>query len=429
MGLPPEAMASEPPESPEPAGLANPTELAGSSPALAQQLFDLTAELVEIPSVSHNEQQLSQHVEAKLRQLPWLSVERVGDNLVARTTGGQPERLILGGHLDTVPIFADSGVGLRIEDDWLWGTGSADMKGGLAVFLMLAKEIPEPAAEVTYVFYAREEVALEHNGLREVFEQRPDLLTGDAAILGEPTGGVIEAGCQGTMRLRARIIGKRAHTARAWMGRNAVHGLAPLLEALNEFEPAQPEVGGCRYHEALQAVSVSGGVAGNVVPDEALVELGYRYAPDKTPQQAEDFVRGFVLEALGSQESVVPVAQDEAVSAGGGSAGSGSASDPASRSDLRQQSEPVLELEVTDNAPPCAPGLDHQLFAKLLVACGGEFRAKLGWTDVSFFGERGIPALNFGPGDPEVSHTPQERVSKQSLEQCYLALAQVLQSG
>ena len=386
-----------------------------SSPTLAQQLFDLTAELVEIPSVSHHEQQLSQHVEAELRKLPWLSVERVGDNLVARTTGSHPERLILGGHLDTVPIFADSGVGLRIEDDWLWGTGSADMKGGLAVFLTLAREISEPAAEVTYVFYAREEVARKHNGLSEVFEQRPDLLVGDAAILGEPTGGVVEAGCQGSMRLRARVIGRRAHTARAWMGRNAVHALAPLLEALNEFEPAQPEVGGCRYHEALQAVSVSGGVAGNVVPDEALVELGYRYAPDKTPQQAEDFVRGFVLEALGSQESVVPVAQEEAASA------SGLASESAG--------EPALEMEVTENAPPCAPGLDHQLFAQLLAACGGEFRAKLGWTDVSFFGERNIPALNFGPGDPEVSHTPHERVSKQSLAQCYQALAQVLQPG
>ena len=157
-----------------------------SSPTLAQQLFDLTAELVEIPSVSHHEQQLSQHVEAELRKLPWLSVERVGDNLVARTTGSHPERLILGGHLDTVPVFADSGVGLRIEDDWLWGTGSADMKGGLAVFLTLAREISEPAAEVTYVFYAREEVARKYNGLSEVFEQRPDLLVGDAAILGEP---------------------------------------------------------------------------------------------------------------------------------------------------------------------------------------------------------------------------------------------------
>lgn len=85
-----------------------------------------------------------------------------------------------------------------------------------------------------------------------------------------------------------------------------------------------------------------------------------------------------------------------------------------------------MELELVDNAPACAPGLDHNLFAKLLEACGGHYRAKLGWTDVSFFGERGIPAVNFGPGDPELSHTPQERVSKQSLEQCYLALSQVL---
>jgi len=386
---------------------------------LAQKLFDLTAELVAIPSVSHQEQQLSQHIEAKLRQLPWLSVDRVGDNLVARTTQGKTERLILGGHLDTVPVFAEEGVGLRVDGDWLWGTGSADMKGGLAVLLMLAGQFAEPAVDVTYVFYAREEVELHHNGLREIFELRPDLLLGDAAILGEPTGGVIEAGCQGTLRMKVKVLGRRAHTARAWMGRNAVHDMAPLLEALSNFVPAQPVVQGCQYHEALQAVSVSGGIAGNVVPDEAIIEIGYRYAPNKAAQQAEAFLTDFVIETFNSQESVVPLAHEDSSVAGG------EAFEQEAQS-VEQEARPVVELELVDNAPACAPGLDHNLFAKLLEACGGHYRAKLGWTDVSFFGERGIPAVNFGPGDPELSHTPQERVSKQSLEQCYLALSQVL---
>ena len=385
---------------------------AKNSPELAQRLFDLTAELVAIPSVSHHEQQLSQHVEAELRKLDWLSVDRVGDNLVARTTAGKAERLILGGHLDTVPAFVEEGSGLRVDGDWLWGTGSADMKGGLAVMLTLAREFEEPAVDVTFVFYAREEVELHHNGLREIFRLRPDLLEGSAAILGEPTGGMIEAGCQGTLRMKVNVLGRRAHTARAWMGRNAVHALAPLLEALSSFEPARPVVDGCRYHEALQAVSVSGGVAGNVVPDEAIVEIGYRYAPDKTPEQAEAFLHDFVMEVVSTEESVVPLPSGLELSAEGES--------------FEEQVRPVVELEVTDNAPACAPGLDHRLFAKLLEACGGDFRAKLGWTDVSFFGERGIPAVNFGPGDPELSHTPQERVSKQSLEECYLTLSQLL---
>ncbi len=372
------------------------------TPEISQELFDLAAELVSIPSVSHHEQELSRHVEAELSKLEWLSVERVGDNLVARTDLGRDSRLVLGGHLDTVPAFAEDGVGLRVDGDWLWGTGSADMKGGLAVFLTLARRLREPSVDVSYVFYAREEVAFRHNGLREVFELRPDLVAGDVAILGEPTGGVVEAGCQGILRMKVKVLGKRAHTARAWMGRNAIHGLAPLLEALNSFVPERPVVEGCQYHEALQAVSVSGGVAGNVVPDEVAIEVGYRFAPDKTPEQAEAFLRDFVVETIGSQESVVPADAQSA------------------------ESQPVVELEVADSAPGCAPGLDHQLLAKLLDACGGEFRAKLGWTDVSFFGQRGIPAVNFGPGDPELSHTPQEKVSKQSLADCYGVLAELL---
>lgn len=386
------------------------------SPEISRELFDLAAELVSIPSVSHHEQELSRHVEAELSKLEWLSVDRVGDNIVARTDLGRSSRLVLGGHLDTVPASAPDGTGLRVDGDWLWGTGSADMKGGLAVFMTLARQLREPAMDVSYVFYAREEVAFQHNGLREIFELRPDLLAGDVAILGEPTGGVVEAGCQGILRMKVKVLGKRAHTARAWMGRNAIHGLAPLLEALSGFVPERPVVDGCQYHEALQAVSVSGGVAGNVVPDEVAVEVGYRFAPDKTPEQAEAFLSDFVVETIGSQESVVPA---DAQAAGGAGGSGGSGAQPA-------DAQPVVELEITDRAPGCAPGLDHPLLAKLLDVCGGEFRAKLGWTDVSFFGQRGIPAVNFGPGDPELSHTPQEKVSRQSLADCYGALAQLL---
>jgi succinyl-diaminopimelate desuccinylase len=348
------------------------------------RLLDDVAALMAIPSPSHGEAALADHVEARLRAVPWLVVDRIGDNVVARTTGPGP-RLILAGHLDTVP--ANGNAEPRLDGTVLWGLGSADMKGGLAVMLELAAA-GRPAIEVTWVFYAAEEVSREHNGLLAIERSRPELLVGDVAILGEPTGAVIEAGCQGVLKLQLVVGGERAHTARPWMGVNAIYRLGPILQLLAARAHRQPIVDGCRYREALEAVAIRGGVAGNVVPDEVHVALNHRFAPDRDAEGAEKAVRALLDPVL----------------------------DPA-RGD---------RLVVTDSAPAAPPALRHPLLAALVAATGVPPRAKLGWTDVAFFAERGIPAANFGPGDPEVAHSAGERVEGADLTAVDAALRRVI---
>jgi succinyl-diaminopimelate desuccinylase len=350
-------------------------------------LLAATAELVGVASVSHHEQALADRVEAWLGKVSGLVVDRVGDNVVARTQLGRSQRLLLAGHLDTVPPAGGNDVP-RIDGDVLWGVGSADMKGGLAVMLELATTVVEPACDLTWVFYATEEVARVHNGLLVLAASRPDLLVADAAILGEPTGAVIEAGCQGSIKVEMTMAGERAHTARPWMGRNAVHRLGPVLDQLAAFPGRQPVIDGCRYREAVEAVAVTGGVAGNVVPDSATVTVAHRFAPDRTAEQALAALRDLVGEAF----------------------------------------DPALgdRMEVVDVAPAAAPGLDHPLLARLLAATGAPPRAKLGWTDVAFFAERGVPAVNFGPGDPELAHRADERVTRADLESVHRALAALI---
>ncbi|MHB1535476.1 MAG: succinyl-diaminopimelate desuccinylase [Acidimicrobiales bacterium] len=348
----------------------------------AADLLAATAELVDVDSVSHHEAALADLVEARLRAVAGLAVERIGDNVVARTRHDLSNRLLLAGHLDTVPPAGNAGA--RVDGDTLWGVGSADMKGGLAVMLALAGAVEEPAVDLTWVFYVAEEVAREHNGLLAIERARPDLLTADAVILGEPTGSVVEAGCQGVLKVEVTLAGRRAHTARPWMGANALHRLAPLLTALAGFDARQPVVDGCRYREALQAVAVTGGVAANVVPDRAVLTLNHRFAPDRDAAAAEVALRARLETFLDAAAGDV--------------------------------------MAVVDAAPPALPGLDHPLLAALLAATGVEAKAKLGWTDVAFFAERGIPAANFGPGDPELAHAAEERVDRADLDRAFAVL-------
>lgn len=338
-------------------------------------LLAATAALVDLPSVSHHEGPMVDHLEARLRAVPWLETERVGMNLVARTQFGLPMRLVLAGHTDTVP--ANGNERARIEGDVLHGLGSADMKSGLAVFMHLAETMSDPRVDLSYVFYECEEVAAKFNGLKKLLAERPDLLAGDAAILGEPTSARIEAGCQGTMRVQLTLRGERAHTARPWMGRNAIHRLAPVLESLGSYRERRPVIDGCEFREAVQAVKVEGGVAGNVVPDEVVLTVNHRFAPDRSPEQAEAHLRElFGAELLG----------DDA------------------------------ELEVVDVAAGAPPALTQPLLAQLLTATGHPPTAKLGWTDVAFFAALGVPAVNFGPGDPTVAHTRDELVRRDEIE-------------
>ena len=346
-----------------------------------------TAELVAIASVSHEEEAIADHVVDRLAACPHLTIDRVGHNVVARTRLGRAQRLVVAGHLDTVPPNGNARA--RIDGDTLWGLGSADMKGGLAVMLDLATSVTAPAVDVTWVFYAAEEVAARHNGLRQLFAERPDLVAGDAAVLGEPTGGLIEAGCQGSMRVRVDLVGARAHTARPWMGRNALHRAGHVLAALDGYEARRPVIDGCEYREALQAVSAEGGVAGNVVPDRATITINHRFAPDRTSDEALAHVREVLAPHLDEGDSV----------------------------------------EVVDVAAAAAPGLTHPLLATLRDRHGLEVRAKLGWTDVSRFAAAGIPAVNFGPGDPTLAHTKDEHLDRASLEIVHAALRDLVCQG
>ena len=340
------------------------------------KLLAATAAFVDVPSVSHHEASLADVIETRLRACAHLDVQRVGDNVVGRTQLGREQRVILAGHLDTVPVNGNATA--RIEGDTLWGLGSADMKSGLAVMVDLADTVPAPAIDVTYVFYVCEEVDQTFSGLRQLLAERPDLLAGDAAILGEPTGGVVEAGCQGTMRVLATLHGERAHTARPWMGRNAIHRLGELLARVAATEERRPVLDGCEYREAMQAVWVEGGVANNVVPDRARVKVNHRFAPDRTADQALQHLRS----VLGD----------------------------------------VDELEVEDVGDAAPPGLRHALLADLVARTGQPPRAKLGWTDVAFFAGHGIPATNYGPGDPTLAHTAAERVEGADIARVHAVL-------
>lgn len=354
-------------------------------------LLLLTAELVAIASPSHHERAITDELERRLREgAPWLSIDRLGENLVARTRLGRPQRLVLAGHTDTVP--ANGNEVPVLHGDVLHGVGAADMKSGLAVMLALACSVRDPAVDLTFVFYEAEEVEARHNGLRRLFAERPELLAGDAALLGEPTDATLEAGCQGTMRVAVTLAGDRAHTARPWMGRNAVHRLGRLLARLDAEPERRPLIDGCEYREALQAVRVEGGVAGNVVPDRAVLTVNHRFASDRSAAEAEAHVRAVLRE--------------------------GGAGD-----DERDQ------IEVVDLAGAAAPSLGHPLLRALVERNSLPVRAKLGWTDVARFAEHGIPAANFGPGDATIAHTRAEHVHRAPIERCWAALVDLVTVG
>jgi succinyl-diaminopimelate desuccinylase len=295
--------------------------------------------------------------------------------------------VIIAGHTDTVPPNGNERA--RIESDVLWGLGSTDMKGGLAIMLALARSLPVTAVDVSYVFYAAEEIAAVHSGLGELFRERPDLVTADLALLGEASNGALEAGCQGTMRLEVTVGVARAHTARPWMGRNAIHRLGHVLAIVEAYAPREPLIQGCQFREAIQAVHVSGGVAANVVPDSASVTLNHRFAPDRSPAEAEAHVRALLAPALEAADTV----------------------------------------EVVDVYGGAPPALDHPLVAALVGRADLPVVAKLGWTDVARFAAHGIPAANFGPGDPTLAHTADERVERRLLEWCFRVQRALLTQG
>jgi len=338
---------------------------------LSASVTELTRQLVDIESVSGDEKPIADAVEQALRAYPHLAIIRDADAVIARTDLGRDRRVVIAGHLDTVPVNAN--LPARLEDDVLWGRGTVDMKGGCAVMLALAAQVAAPAVDVTWVWYDHEEVSSDLNGLGRIARATPELLDAHFAVLCEPSNGEVEGGCNGTLRADVRVTGKRAHSARAWMGSNAIHAMTPVLQHLVDYVPREVEVDGLVYREGLNAVGIRGGVAGNVIPDECVVEVNYRFAPDRDAAQAERHVRD--------------------VFAG-------------------------FEVEITDIAEGARPGLTDPLALDFLAAVGGEARPKYGWTDVARFAALGIPAVNYGPGDPSLAHADDERVPVEQIERC-----------
>jgi succinyl-diaminopimelate desuccinylase len=338
---------------------------------LTADAVTLTEQLVNIESVSRDERAIADAVEAALRALPHLTVTRHGHTAVARTDLGRPERVVIAGHLDTVPV--NDNLPARREGGLLHGLGTCDMKGGDAVILRLAATVPEPVRDVTFILYEAEEIEAEHNGLYLLSQRHPELMEADFAILMEPSNAVVEAGCQGTMHVDVRSFGERAHSARSWRGVNAIHGAGEVLSRLNAYEARKPVIDGLEYHEGLNATRISGGVAGNVLPDECVVGVNFRFAPDRSEAEAEAFLREFFA---------------------------------------------GYDVRVTDSSPGALPGLGVPAAKAFVEAVGAEVNPKFGWTDVARFTGLGVPAVNFGPGDPMLAHKQEEHVPVEHIERC-----------
>jgi len=331
---------------------------------LTSDVTALTAAVCDIESVSRNEAMLADAVEDALRGLGHLKVVRDGNTLVARTTLGRRERVVLAGHIDTVPLTAVPNLPTRLDGGVLWGRGTVDMKGGVGVMLRIAAQLAEPSRDLTFVFYDCEEIDGQFNGLARVAETAPDLLAGDFAVLLEPTNGAIEGGCKGTLRAEVLTTGVAAHSARPWKGENAIHAAAAVLARLTAYEAETIEVDGLDYHEALQAVGISGGIAGNVIPDRCTVTVNYRFAPDKNVEEAFAHVR-HVFEGF--------------------------------------------EVTLGDAVEGARPGLQLPAARAFIDSLGVPVSAKEGWTDVARFSAVGVPAVNVGPGDPNLAHMDDER--------------------
>ncbi|HIV58963.1 MAG TPA: succinyl-diaminopimelate desuccinylase [Candidatus Stackebrandtia faecavium] len=350
-----------------------------------EQLNDpvaLTRALVDMESVSGDEEQIADLVESALRDRAHLRVLRDGNVVFARTELGRDKRILLAGHLDTVPL--NDNFPSHTDGDTMYGCGTSDMKSGTAIALHLAATLSDPACDLSFVFYDCEEVDSERNGLNKASIHRPEWLAADFAFLLEPTLGVVEAGCQGTMRANITLTGKRAHSARSWLGDNAIHSAGEVLRRLDDYSARTVDIDGCRYREGLNAVGIAGGVAGNVIPDTCTVTVNFRFAPDRSLDDAQRHL--------------------EEVFAG-------------------------FQIEVTDRGPAAMPGLQAPAAAQFLRRIGHEPRAKLGWTDVARFAQLGVPAVNFGPGDPNLAHTKNEHVSCSRIVDCCETLRDYLAKG
>jgi succinyl-diaminopimelate desuccinylase len=349
-------------------------------------LVELTMAICDIESVSGNEAALADEVEKLLSQSKHLSVVRDGNAVVASTNLGLGSRVVIAGHIDTVPIANNLPTQLHHfeREQVIVGRGTVDMKAGVAVMLKLAVELVHPNVDITWVFYDNEEVASDLNGLGRLVRNRPELIQGDFAVLCEPTSALIEGGCNGTIRVEVSASGVKAHSARPWMGENAIHKLAPALEKLASYQPETVNVDGLDYRESLNAVLASAGIAANVIPDQATLTVNYRFAPSRTGEEAEAMLREFFE---------------------------------------------GFEVRVTDLAVGARPGLNTPQAQAFMASLGSEVKPKYGWTDVARFSSLGIPAVNYGPGDPSLAHADNENVPVGHLFDCETGLRRWLSAN
>lgn len=395
-----------------------------STSVLATELLGL----LEIPSVTGAEGALAAALEARFRERipPGLSARRFGDSIVVAPhavfqvppdpSGRDAQRapshaehgartyerplIVLAGHIDTVPIGEAWPPALR--GNRLFGRGSADMKAGVAVMLRLIDELPSEIgfADRAYVFYAGEEGPADQNDLPNVLDAVPRLKRADLAILLEPTAGALELGCQGSLHARVTFRGRPCHSARPWLG------LHPLPDALSWLakvlaHPMRPvQIQGVEFIEVVTLTQLQSGEARNVLPGTLMVNLNLRYPPDRTAAEAEAFARSLCPQPRPLRES--------------------SGSDPSS------QEEVGIEVEIMDHAVVGAIPMDAPLYRHLLEATGLPRRAKQAWTDVARFSILGVPALNWGPGDPRLAHTREEEVEIEQLEEVFERLMRFL---
>ncbi|MFZ9702430.1 MAG: succinyl-diaminopimelate desuccinylase [Candidatus Nanopelagicales bacterium] len=340
-----------------------------------QELSKLTLDLVNISSVSKDEKSIADSIAEALKKYSHLKITRVNNSIVAQTNFGNKQRVVIAGHIDTVP--ANNNFPGKINDSEVIGLGSVDMKSGIAVALKLASEITSSNYDVTYLFYESEEIETKFNGLELITKQQKDLLDCDFAILMEPTNGILEVGCQGSLRFEVSTSGKRSHSARWWNGENAIHKTNKILEILNNYKSREPEIDGHKFREGLQAVKVNGGIAGNVVPDSVTISINHRFAPDTSIDQATQNMKTLFKD---------------------------------------------FNFQLVDAANAAPTGLSNLLIKEFVSNIGKNIAPKFGWTDVARFANAGIPAINFGPGDPNLAHHPEEKVLISQINDVYESL-------
>jgi succinyl-diaminopimelate desuccinylase len=351
----------------------------------AERLAARTLELVDIPSVSRDEARARAYV-AETLDRPGLELVFANEDCLLYTTRrreGSPFAL-LAGHLDTVP--AQDNIPGRREGDDVIGLGASDMKGGLAVMVELglwaAAEQPDLELDLGLLFFCREELALSESSLPGLFAGTsiPDLA--DLVVVLEPTDNTIQAGCLGNINARLVFRGESAHSARPWLGVNAIASAVEGLRPVISVEPLPVDVGGLEFVEVLSVTGIEGGIAQNVIPDRVVCLLNFRYAPNRAPEDAERRLEELV--------------------------------------------GPAGELEIQSHAPPAHVATGSALLERL--RCAGPFalEPKQAWTPVAEFAVRGLDAINLGPGATRYAHRRDERVSSGELARTYDALQRFL---